>query len=109
MSLQIKALQVFTRQAKRLAKKYRLLARDLADLEKVLLDNPEAGIELFAGCYKIRLKNSSTNTGKSGGFRVVYYFVSEDKEIYLMSIYSKTEQASVDEAFLLEMIKNSID
>ncbi|MBQ7454613.1 MAG: hypothetical protein IJS69_06160, partial [Selenomonadaceae bacterium] len=40
--------------------------------------------------YKVRIANSSTNVGKSHGFRLIYYVVIEEK-IYLMTIYSKKD------------------
>lgn len=108
MTLKISPLSGFVKQAKRLAKKYRQLAKDLKLLEKELLANPEAGIEILPSCFKIRLVNSSTRVGKSGGFRVIYYYLDENNHIYLLSIYSKTEQGTISEAILKELIKEVI-
>lgn len=104
MILKISPTRSFVKQAKRLAKKYRNLSADLKLLNSALEENPKAGTEIINNCFKIRLANSSTKAGKSGGFRVIYYFISEDSHIYLLSIYSKTEQSSVDEAMLKELI-----
>jgi len=41
--------------------------------------------------YKIRVINSSVPTDKSGGFRVAYCYIDKDNNIYLISIYSKTQ------------------
>ncbi len=40
--------------------------------------------------YKVRIANSSTNVGKSHGFRLLYYVAIAD-EIYLLAIYSKKD------------------
>lgn len=44
--------------------------------------------------YKVRIANSSTNVGKSHGFRLLYYVAIEEK-IYLMSIYSKKDDSRI--------------
>jgi mRNA-degrading endonuclease RelE of RelBE toxin-antitoxin system len=74
MNLNIKTLSCFERDVKRLFKKYKQLPNDLKQLKEELLKDPKSGIELGNGCYKIRLANSSIPTGKSGGFRAIYYY-----------------------------------
>ena len=51
--------------------------------------------------YKVGTANSSSETGKSSGFRIIYYPVSNDK-VYLLTIYSKkdTEQIPTDSEIL---------
>lgn len=44
--------------------------------------------------YKVRLPNPSAQRGKSGGFRVIYYVQMADL-IFLLKVYSKTEQADI--------------
>lgn len=107
MALQIRTLEVFDKQAKRLNRKYKRLGADLRQLKAILQNDPAAGIELGKGCYKIRLANSSVPTGKSGGFRVIYYYLDRDSNLYLMSIYSKTEQSSTSEARLLAILQGA--
>ncbi len=104
MNLTIHALEGFVKEAKRLQKKYKKLSEDLKTVRKTLSENPKAGIELSHNCYKIRLANSSIPTGKSGGFRVIYYFIDSNDNLYLMSIYSKTEIESISEARLVEIL-----
>ena len=104
MSFNIRALDSFTKQAKRLAKKYKRISEDLTDLQAILTDDPKAGTALSHNCFKIRLQNSSTKTGKSGGFRIIYYYLSPKTDIYLLSIYSKTEQSNIDEAKIIDLL-----
>ncbi len=47
----------------------------------------------------------SKGKGKSGGLRVITYSVTEEGEIYLLTIYDKSEIDSVDDKTLQEMIK----
>jgi len=47
--------------------------------------------------YKIRLKNSDNQKGKSGGYRVIYFVIDNDKLITLLSIYSKSDLENINE------------
>ena len=62
---------LFSREARRLTKKYPSLAIELAQLIQSLQQNPPQGESLGKSCYKIRLAIASKNTGKSGGARVI--------------------------------------
>ena len=52
-------------------------------LENINLQNNSA-------VYKVRIANSSVKSGKSNGFRLIYYLKLEEK-IYLITIYSKKD------------------
>ncbi len=53
----------------------------------------------------MRVANSSIPTGKSGGFRVIYYFVDKDENIFLMTLFSKTQKENISDSELLELLK----
>nr|WP_310587097.1 type II toxin-antitoxin system RelE/ParE family toxin [uncultured Arsenicibacter sp.] len=55
--------------------------------------------------YKIRLAIASKNRGKSGGARVITYFVNQDNEVFLLSIYDKSERADIPDSVLQELIQ----
>ncbi|OGX92186.1 type II toxin-antitoxin system RelE/ParE family toxin [Hymenobacter coccineus] len=103
MSCQIKTLDCFDRQAKRLARKHSSLSNDLGQLVAALRIDPTQGTSLGHGCYKIRLRIASKDKGKSGGVRVITCVVSVAAEVYLLSIYDKSEQASISDAELLAL------
>ena len=103
MNLKIVNLPTFEKKVKKLFKKYKKLPKDLKTLRDVLLDNPKAGTHIVSSCYKIRLENSSIPTGKSGGFRVIYYYLKEDK-LYLMTIYSKSDLETISEKEIIEIL-----
>jgi len=107
MNSQIISLESFRKDAKQLAKKYAKLSIDLQKLSDTLSANPQAGIALSCGLYKFRLQNSSANSGKSGGFRVIYYYLDEQNNVYLMKIYSKTEIENISEEKLVEILDTS--
>lgn len=100
-------LSSFTKDVKKLHKKYKNIATDLKSLQNTLIDNPKAGIALGENLYKIRLANSSVPTGKSGGFRVIYYYLDNQNNIYLMTMYSKTELENISEERLVGILKGS--
>ena len=67
MSYQIESTASFNRAVRRLARKYRLIKRDLRDLVEILADNPFVGnaIPGFAHeVWKIRLASSDMQSGK---------------------------------------------
>jgi len=105
MNLNIIRLENFTKEAKRLYKKYKKLPDDLQVLVQELNQNPRVGIDLGANCYKIRLANSSIPIGKSGGFRVVYYYYNGDLDLYLLSIFSKRDMENISDNKIVELLK----
>jgi len=107
MNSNIISLDNFSREVKKLFKKYKKITADLQELQKILQQNPQAGIELGHGCYKIRLANSSIPTGKSGGFRVIYYYLDAQNNIYLMSMYSKTELENISDEKIIAILKEN--
>ena len=97
----------FKRQAKRLLKKYSSLSAELQAFEQELMTNPAQGQSLGQNAYKIRVAVKSKGKGKSGGLRVITYLITEEEEIYLLTIYDKSEMESIDNKTLKEMIKET--
>ncbi|QNN41320.1 type II toxin-antitoxin system RelE/ParE family toxin [Pedobacter roseus] len=99
---------VFIRKAKVYKKKYLSLVEDLYELEEKLLENPQQGNDLGAGLYKIRLAIKSKGKGKSGGFRIITYLVSNMQDgvvINMLTLYDKSEESSIDKKELQKIIK----
>lgn len=44
---------------------------------------------------KVRVANTDTKVGKSNGYRVIYYAVKNDCEIYLLTIYYKKDDKRI--------------
>jgi mRNA-degrading endonuclease RelE of RelBE toxin-antitoxin system len=108
MNLKIISLESFKKDVKKLYKKNKKLPQDLKTLNQILSENPKVGIELSSKLYKMRLENSSSKSGKSGGFRVIYYYIDEDENIYLLKIYSKTEISNIKEEMLIKILEQQI-
>jgi len=99
---------VFIKKAKTYKKKYPSLVEDLYELEEKLIEDPYQGSDLGAGLYKIRLAVKSKGKGKSGGFRIITYLVSNIPDgaiINMLTLYDKSEESSVDKKDLQKLIK----
>lgn len=45
--------------------------------------------------YKVRATNSDTKAGKSNGYRIIYYAIKNDKEVYLLTVYYKKDEKRI--------------
>ena len=81
---------VFQRQRKK-----HLSDAQYRELQNQILERPSQGalIRGSGGLRKIRL--ARPGTGKSGGFRIIYYHAVSDERIYLLDLYAKSDQASL--------------
>ena len=68
---------------------------DYRGLQSYLLQQPESGdiVRGSGGVRKVRW--ASEGGGKSGGVRVIYYWKKSDSEIWMLTIYSKSERATI--------------
>ena len=105
MSYNVKTLDVFEKQAKRLIKKYASLRNELFELVKQLKENPEQGSSIGTSCYKIRLAIASKGKGKSGGARVIINIVIAESDVYLLTIYDKSEKENISSKELQQLLK----
>ena len=101
---QVVVSAVFKRRYKLLAKKYRSLEQDLLELIASLEEDPVQGTPLGKDCYEIRLAIRSKGAGKSGGARVITYVRILKGKVYLLTIYDKSEQASLSQKELEELL-----
>ncbi len=106
MNLTLIITPEFARAVKNLSKKYKFIWKDLEALERELSSGEVQAVELGKNCYKTRLQNSSIPAGKSGGFRIIYFY-KKDNKIYLLDIYSKTDMENISEARLIEILRSN--
>lgn len=109
--LTIKYSARFLKDAKRLKEKknFRKIGDDIKEAEESLRARKDCG-NLIPGLsglqiFKIRQRNSSTNTGKSGGFRIIYYQMLENNMVIMLTIYSKTEQDNISKEEILAILR----
>lgn len=93
----------FEQELRPLLKRHSSLGKDLLKLEEELRERPEQGTHLGHGLYKVRLGITSKGKGKSGGARVITFLITEDHEVYLLSIYDKADYDTVDVKALKQM------
>jgi hypothetical protein len=109
MNYRILVTRNFEKEAKRLVKKYISLKSELSELNNQLLLNPFLGTPIGSNAYKIRLAVKSKGKGKSGGMRVITLmevdiFIKDTSNIFLLSIYDKSETANISSAELKRLI-----
>jgi len=106
MSFSVIPTDKFKKEAKRLIKKFPSLKAELINLSDKLENNPEIGTSLGNSSFKIRLAIKSKGKGKSGGARVITYLVTQNKEVYLLTIYDKSEFENIDDRTLKSIIES---
>ena len=86
----------FAKKIASLLAQHSLLLDDYKDLKKELAENPEKGAILTGtgGVRKIRLK--SISKGKSGGFRICYFYYVFGNTIYLLFVFQKNEMENLN-------------
>ena len=104
MKFDIIATEPFERKLKRLAKKYKSLATDLAPVIDELSANPTLGTKIGKDCFKIRIAIASKGKGKSGGARLITYVRIIKSTVFLIDIYDKSEQANISKAEMQMLI-----
>ena len=105
MSYNILPTSKFSKEIKRLIKKFPSLKSEFANLISLLSENPTTGTSLGENCFKIRIAIASKNKGKSGGARIITYLILKDKSVFLLAIYDKAEKQNITEKELKELIK----
>lgn len=96
-SVQVEFTSEFKRNLRVLSKKYRHIRSDVQPIiEQLQIGNfvgnqiPKANYVVF----KVRVKNSDIEKGKSSGYRLIYYLKSPTK-VVLVTIYSKLDQSDI--------------
>lgn len=69
-------------------------------LQLYLARNPEAGDVMLGtgGFRKLRWADRRRGKGKRGGLRVIYYYLSADAQIWLVTLYGKGQVADLSPA-----------
>jgi hypothetical protein len=72
-------------------------------LQSYLLKKPDAGdiVKGSGGVRKVRWAKSGH--GKSGGIRAIYYWKKSEHEIWMLTLYSKSERATISSEVLKQI------
>ena len=84
-----------------------LTDKEYAGMQWYLSSRPDAGdlIPASGGCRKLRWGTS--DKGKRGGVRVIYYGITEAGQIWLLAIYAKTRRENLP-AHVIRLIKEKM-
>ncbi len=75
------------------------------ELQIYLVQNPEAG-KVVPGSGGVRkLRWGITGRGKRGGIRIIYYFKRQDSEIWLLTMYGKSQTENIPAHILRQIAK----
>jgi len=110
-SITIQFTDVFKRQVRDLAKRYRQIKLDLQPIFEKLKNGELIGEQIQKTSYtvfKVRVKNSDIQKGKSSGYRVIYY-VNSSTNILCILIYSKSEKDNVTATEIKKVIQEFYD
>jgi len=95
--IQVEVAPTFKRSLRTLAKKYRSIRDDIQSVIEQLQQGELPGDQISGIGYqvfKLRVRNSDIQKGKSGGYRLIYYLKTA-KAIILLTIYAKSEQVDI--------------
>ena len=104
MNYNIIPTEKFLKEDKRLKKKYGSLRDELMEVSNNLSEHPTLGTPLN-NTYKIRIAIKSKGKGKSGGARIITYTITFNEEVYLLTIYDKSEFGSIEDGLLTKIIE----
>jgi len=93
MRFQFQETPYFTRRITKL-----LNHDEYLELQNLLLDRPDVGdiIQGSSGLRKVRFGRQGT--GKSGGVRVVYYWLIRKDVIFMLDVFAKNERSNLTQA-----------
>ena len=95
--IQVIVSPTFNRNLRTLAKKYRSIRNDIQPIIEQLAQGELLGDRITGvgyAVFKLRVRNSDTQKGKSGGYRLIYY-VQTAMGIILLTVYTKSEQVDI--------------
>lgn len=70
---------------------------EYGDFQRWLAAQPEAGdvIRATGGIRKVRWDDPTRGKGKRGGTRIIYFLLTDDRQIFLITIYGKDEMSDL--------------
>jgi mRNA-degrading endonuclease RelE of RelBE toxin-antitoxin system len=102
---ELKELPTYIKAIKKLKKKFRNITSDVDNFftnEVNCLD--DLGVKLHDNIYKVRIKNSNKQAGKSSGYRLITYVEIKNNKINLLYIYDKSDFANISDKELDSLV-----
>ncbi len=105
--VQVETSVTFERQFRILFKRYHKIRSDVQPVTEQLqageiLGDRLSGLNIIV--FKVRVKNSDIQKGKSAGYRLIYQ-VETPTRIILLAIYSKSDQSSISTTEIEDIVE----
>jgi len=105
--VQVEISGTFERQFRSLFKRYRQIRSDVQPVIEQLqagevLGDRLSGLNVVV--FKVRVKNSDIQKGKSAGYRLIYQ-IQMPTRVILLAIYAKSDQASISTTEIEEIVE----
>jgi len=99
----IKETSIFTKQIQGLVSD-----DEYSEFQNDLIENPELGdiIKKSGGIRKVRM--AAKGKGKSGGARVLYYWIKDEDQIFMLLAYAKSDMDNISDA-QLEILRKLVE
>ncbi len=108
MSCKVVITPTFSREARKLTKRYPSFPDDFEDFLKQIKNNPLLGVSLGHGLRKIRMAIASKGKGKRGGARIISHvnimLESRQNEVTLLTIYDKSYKENINDNDILQLL-----
>lgn len=78
------------------------------ELQDALVESPERGDLIRGGGGIRKVRHATQGRGKSGGVRVIYYWVKDKEQLYMLTIYPKSKKdnlTAAETALLRDLVK----
>ena len=85
---------------------------DYRGLQNELMENPERGDIIKGGGGVRKVRYAAMGHGKRGGIRVIYYWLRDDGQIYMLLAYPKSEKDNLTDketALLRDFVKDVLN
>lgn len=105
MKYQVIPTPRFQKESKKIVRKYSDFREDLSNLIDSLAIQPEQGNYLGEGIYKLRVSISGKSSGKSYSARVLLAIITIRKQVYLLSVYDKSDKKDITVTEIKAMIE----
>ena len=108
MKLNIIEHKLYKKAYKKLSKLYKNIDNDLQKYFDSIHSRSDLGIELKSNIFKVRIKNSDKNKGKSAGYRLITYLFVDNNQLHLIYIYDKIKLENLTENQIDNLILEQI-
>ena len=100
----------FKKCVKDLKKHYRNAGTDFVAATKAIREDPRLGVVVQGtqGIRKLRVRNSSAQTGTRGGFRLIYYYDPDTSSLYLLFAYSKNQTSDIRKETMIQLLQEAV-